>query len=117
MHQLPKQKPFTTPDNYFEELPDRILSQVKDKNSSPNWYWAAAAVALLSLGWWQFGGTNSTSLPLTTEEEVLLYIESGHWSAHDVLSLAEDPNQLLDQIIEEEYAKTAPLWTEEETWF
>jgi hypothetical protein len=21
------------------------------------------------------------------------------------------------QIIEEEYAKTAPLWTEEETWF
>ena len=117
MHQLPKQKPFTTPDNYFEELPDRILSRVKVKESSPILYWAAAAVVLLSLGWWQFGGTSSTLLPLTAEEEVLLYIESGHWSAHDVLSLAEDPNQLLDQIIEEEYAKTAPLWTEEETWF
>ena len=118
MHQLPKQKPFTIPDNYFEELPDRILSKVKVKESSPIWYWAAAAVVLLSLGWWQLRDARLPALPLTAEEEVLLYIESGHWSAHDVLSLAEDPNQLLDNIIEEEIAKIAPLWAEEEEiWF
>jgi hypothetical protein len=47
----------------------------------------------------------------------LLYIESEQWNAEDVLSLSDNPNELLDQIIEEELAKSEPLWKEEETWF
>jgi hypothetical protein len=54
---------------------------------------------------------------ISTDEEALLYIESEQWNAEDVLSLSDNPNELLDQIIEEELAKSEPLWTEEETWF
>jgi hypothetical protein len=31
--------------------------------------------------------------------------------------MSDNPNELLDQIIEEELSKTEPLWTEEETWY
>ena len=75
-------------------------------------------MVLLGVGLWQAGGFyEDKPILVSPEEEALLYIESEQWSTEDVLSLSEDPNALLDQIIEEEYAKTAPLWTEEETWF
>lgn len=118
MQQIPKLKPFPTPDNYFEELPEKILAKTTRPKVNPSWPWAAAAVVLLGFGLWQAGGFNTNpSTVITAEEEALLYIDSEQWSTEDVLSLSEDPNALLDQIIEEEYAKTAPLWTEEETWF
>jgi|688.fasta_scaffold47148_7 hypothetical protein len=118
MQQIPKLKPFQTPENYFEELPEKILSKAKRSKSIPSWTWAAAAAVLLGIGLWQAGGFNENKpILVSPEEEALLYIESEQWSTEDVLSLSEDPNALLDQIIEEEYAKTAPLWTEEETWF
>ncbi len=118
MQQIPKLKPFQTPENYFEELPEKILSKAKRSKPIPSWTWAAAAAVLLGIGLWQAGEINENKPNLVSpEEEALLYIESEQWSTEDVLSLSEDPNALLDQIIEEEYAKTAPLWTEEETWF
>ncbi len=118
MSQIPKQKPFQTPDNYFEELPEKILTKANLPKSLPSWPWAAAAVVLLGFGLWQAGGSFEDEPILESPgEEAVLYIESEQWSTEDVLSLSEDPNALLDQIIEEEYAKTAPLWTEEETWF
>ena len=118
MQHIPKQKPFQTPDNYFEELPEKILSKVNQPKSFPTWTWAAAAVVLLGVGLWQAGGFyEDKPILVSPEEEALLYIESEQWSTEDVLSLSEDPNALLDQIIEEELAKSEPLWTEEETWF
>jgi hypothetical protein len=118
MSKIPKLKPFQTPDNYFEELPEKILAKAKRPKSIPTWSWAAAAVVLLGVGLWQAGGFyEDKPILVSPEEEALLYIESEQWSTEDVLSLSEDPNALLDQIIEEEYAKSAPLWTEEETWF
>lgn len=118
MQQIPKQKPFQTPENYFEELPEKILAKANRPKSIPAWTWAAAAVVLLGFGLWQTGVFyEDKPILVSPEEEALLYIESEQWSTEDVLSLSEDPNALLDQIIEEEYAKTAPLWTEEETWF
>ncbi|MBM3426158.1 MAG: hypothetical protein FJX97_04130 [Bacteroidetes bacterium] len=118
MSQIPKLKSFQTPENYFEELPEKILAKAKRRKPIPAWTWAAAAVVLLGVGLWQAGGIYEEKPVLVSPEaEALLYIESEQWSTEDVLSLSEDPNALLDQIIEEEYAKTAPLWTEEETWF
>jgi len=118
MKQIPKLNPFQTPQNYFEELPEKILSKATRPKPIPFWNWAAAAVVLLGIGLWQAGGFNENKpILVSPEEEALLYIESAQWSTEDVLSLSEDPNALLDEIIEEEYAKTAPLWTEEETWF
>ena len=118
MQKIPKLKPFHTPENYFEELPENILVKITRPKANPSWPWAAAAVVLLGFGLWQTGGYyEDKSILVSPEEEAMLYIESEQWSTEDVLSLSEDPNALLDQIIEEEYAKSAPLWTEEETWF
>ncbi|MCE2777132.1 MAG: hypothetical protein LW824_05770 [Algoriphagus sp.] len=118
MQQIPKLKPFQTPENYFEELPEKILAKSKLPKPIQSWTWAAAAVVLLGVGLWQAGGFyEDKPILVSPEEEALLYIESEQWSTEDVLSLSDDPNALLDQIIEEEYAKSAPLWTEEETWF
>lgn len=118
MNKFPKLNPFPTPDNYFEELPEKILKKSSIQNPIPSWTWAAAALVLLGIGFWQAGGPSEEKpILVSPEEEVLLYIESEQWGSEDVLSFSEDPNALLDQIIEEEYAKTAPLWNEEETWF
>lgn len=119
MNPLPKTPPFTVPEGYFEALPDQILR--RKNTTAPKSYlsWAAAiaAMVLLAVGLWQTQLANKELIPLTAEEEALLYIDSEQWSTEDVLSLSENPNELLDQIIEEEFAKTEPLWNEEETWF
>jgi hypothetical protein len=118
MQKIPKQQPFKVPENYFEELPEKIMARASRPKPSQTWTWAAAAVVVLGIGLWQAGEFNAKpSTPITPDQEALLYIESEQWNAEDVLSLSDNPNELLDQIIEEELAKSEPLWTEEETWF
>ena len=118
MQKIPKQQPFQVPENYFEELPEKIMTRACRPKPSRNWTWAAAAAVLLGVGLWQAGEfTTNPSTIISTDEEALLYIDSEQWNAEDVLSLSDNPNELLDQIIEEELAKSEPLWTEEETWF
>ena len=95
-----------------------VLNSPACHSPTPSSMTAAAAVVLLGVGLWQAGGFyEDKPILVSPEQEALLYIESEQWSTEDVLSLSDDPNALLDQIIEEEYAKSAPLWTEEETWF
>ena len=118
MQKIPKQQPFQVPENYFEELPEKIMTRASRPKPSRNWTWAAAAAVLLGVGLWQAGELNTNpSTMISADEEALLYIESEQWNTEDVLSLSDNPNELLDQIIEEELAKSEPLWTEEETWF
>ena len=118
MQKIPKQQPFQVPENYFEELPEKILAKARRPKAKLSWTWAAAAVVLLGVGVWQSGEFNANpSTPITADDEVLLYIDSEQWNSEDVLSFSDNPNELLDQIIEEELAKSEPLWTEEETWF
>lgn len=117
MKPLPKTPPFSVPEGYFQALPDQIMRRKNTPAAKSYLGWAAAAVLLLSVGLWQTQLVNEEPLPLTLEQEALLYIESEQWSTEDVLSFSENPNELLDQIIEEEFAKTEPLWNEEETWF
>lgn len=118
MQKIPKQQPFQVPENYFEELPEKIMARANRPKPSLIWTWVAAAVVLLGVGLWQTGEVNPTRfIPITPDEEALLYINSEQWNTEDVLSLSDNPNELLDQIIEEELAKSEPLWTEEETWF
>ncbi|WP_026952314.1 hypothetical protein [Algoriphagus mannitolivorans] len=117
MENLPRIKEFKAPEGYFDTLPDKILTKSK-KDSKPVFLkYAAAAVILLSLGIWQFGANPSSTPSLSLEDQALLYIESNQWTAEDVLSLSDDPNAILDQIIQEELAGMDPLWTENENWF
>lgn len=117
MEKLPKIKEFKAPEGYFETLPDAILS--KSKNGSKQIFikYAAAAVILLSLGIWQLGFNTSSLEDYSLDEQALLYIESNQWTAEDVLSLADDPNAILDQIIQEELGGLDPLWVDDENWF
>lgn len=103
MQKIPKIKDFKTPENYFESLPDNIMDRIKP-NRSINWmkYAAAAAILVVSLGVWQFNTSNSQLENLSMDEEVNLYIESQFWTAEDVLTMVDNPEEILDQIIAEE---------------
>lgn len=119
MNQLPKLKNFEAPQGYFDKLPDQILAKTKAKKTQ-NWisYAAAAAIVLGMAVTWQSGIFTPKKQDLSSEELALLYIESQVWTAEDILSMAEDPNAILDQIIEEEMPLTEELWAEEElNWF
>jgi hypothetical protein len=119
MNQLPKLKDFETPEGYFARLPDQILENTTFRKSYSWTKYAAAAVLLLGLGFfWQLGFLATEPQALTLEEEANLYIESQVWTTEDILSLSEDPNALLDQIIEEEMPASEELWAEDElNWF
>lgn len=118
MEKLPKLQEFKAPEGYFEALPDRILQKSKRNRSTTFIRYAAAASVLITLGVWQFGLFSSPSVPLTLEEEALLYIESNQWSSEDVLRLSDNPNEILDQIIEEQFGPAdAPLEVEDENWY
>jgi hypothetical protein len=119
MNQLPKLKEFEAPEGYFDRLPDQIMKKVK-KSGIQSWVkYAAAAVVVIGLGLsWQAGIFTPKKQFMTVEEEALLYIESQVWTAHDILSMADDPNALLDQIIDEEMPLSEDLWLEDElNWF
>ena len=118
MNQLPKLKDFDAPKGYFDRLPDQILARTSRRKSSSWTKYAAAAIVLIGLGIsWQLDRF-APDQPLSTEEEANLYIESQLWTAEDVLSLSDDPNGLLDQIIEEELTASGELWAEDElNWF
>lgn len=119
MNQLPKLKDFPTPDGYFDRLPDQILAKSKISNVHSWIRYGAAAAVLLCLGIsWQMGLFTPEVQPLSLEEEANLYIESQIWTAEDILSLSENPNEILDQIIEEEMPSSEELWDEDElNWF
>lgn len=119
MNQLPKFKDFEAPQGYFDKLPDQILAKSKTSKTSVWIKYAAAAAVVIGLTLtWQADLFTPQPQQLTTEEEALLYIESQVWTAEDILSMTEDPNAILDQIIEEEMPLTEELWAEDElNWF
>ena len=119
MNQLPKFKDFEAPEGYFDHLPDQILAKSKAKKSQTWISFAAAASLLIGMGLsWQAGLFAPKAQDLTAEEIALLYIESQVWTAEDILSMSDDPNAILDQIIEEEMPLSEDLWAEDElNWF
>lgn len=119
MNQLPKLKDFEAPKGYFDQLPDQILAKSRVRKSQIWMRYAAAAVVVLGLAVsWQAGVFAPKNQQLTTEEVATLYIESQVWTAEDILSMADDPNALLDQIINEEMPLSEDLWIEDElNWF
>jgi len=114
MRKIPKLDDFQAPEGYFEQLPDEIISRLTEK-SKPNWIQYAAAVAILVVGFgvWQFTSINSSSDQSTLNDEVNLYIESQYWTAEDVLSMSDNPEAILDEIIDEELILMEDSWLED----
>ena len=116
MENFPKPLKFNPPDGYFDDLADKIMDRQKVKHKT-SWYrYAAAAALIVSLGVWQLSNKDQIQLSLSLEEEVNLYIDSNEWTAEDVLSMSDDPNAILDEILAEEFP-LGDMGIDEITWF
>lgn len=106
MSKLPKETVYKVPENYFERLPDKILS--KRKQQIRRFYLsgvAAAAVCVLGFFFLMVRSTEIEWVNYQAEinEDVEFYINTGVWDEEDILLLADNPNDLLDAITEEEW--------------
>jgi hypothetical protein len=123
MKNLPKNNIFQTPKGYFEKLPEEILARNnRIKTSSFTLVSTMAAAAVIILGIFLFVLKNdinpNTSLEANLDQEIDLYINSGYWQAEDILSFADNPNSILDEIITMEWGTYEPETTDqlEEDW-
>lgn len=108
MKNLPKSNIFQTPNGYFEKLPEEILLRNnRMKTRSFTLMSTIAAAAVIVLGIFLFVLMNdinpNTSLEANLDQEIDLYINSGYWQAEDILSFADNPNSILDEIITMEW--------------
>lgn len=115
---LPKIKDLKSPDGYFEKLPDQILLKANKKESYPWVKWAASIIVIVGLGFWQYNKMDSASDKLMMEQEIDLYIDSQYWSAEDILSMSDNPEEILNEIIQDENPFIEEGTTEqEEIWY
>ncbi len=119
MEKIPKIQDLKPPGGYFEELPDRIMDRLEPRSNFGWIKYAAAAAVILSLGVWQFMPTDTTDENLALNQEIELYIDSNYWSAEDLLTMSDNPEEILDEIISEEMPYLEEdIWLEEDqNWF
>ncbi|WP_186756969.1 hypothetical protein [Echinicola salinicaeni] len=123
MKGLPKNNVFKTPEGYFDHLADNILEKKQKKTTQMHYIrWAAAAVLLIAFSLSIFKTFINPSSNLTNtyalDQEMELMIDQGDWYAEDILSLSDDPNAILDEIIEEEWGayEISETELEQEIW-
>ncbi|MBD8487264.1 hypothetical protein IFO69_00750 [Echinicola sp. CAU 1574] len=123
MKNIPKRDIFKVPEGYFESLPEEILDRSKNNIRKINYSrWAAAAVLIFSAALFIYKFESSNSLieanSIAVDDQVELLIDQGEWNVEDVLSLSEDPNAVLDQVMAEEWGSydVSDSELEEELW-
>lgn len=102
MQNLPKIKDLKSPEGYFDKLPDQIMAKTQKKESYPWVKWAASIALFVSIGIWQWNNYDSTSEALMLDQEIDLYIDSQYWNAEDILNMSENPEEILNEIIQDE---------------
>lgn len=124
MENLPKNDIFKTPEGYFEGLPSRVLERnEKKKTRTMSFLQMSAAAAIVLIGVFFFVIKNEVqvdySLEANLEQEIDLYINSGYWEAEDILTFSDNPDLILDAIIEEEWGTidSNQSDTETEEWW
>ena len=125
MKHLSKKEVFQTPAGYFEELPDKILlrnENEKTRSISLIRKYAAVAIIILGIGIFAFYQNNPKVIILQAglNNEIDLYINSDQWQAEDILSLSENPNSILDEIILTEWGTLDSYYEEDyeiDQWF
>lgn len=120
----PKRNIFHTPEGYFDRLPDEILSKSQRKRRSEyHLYWSGAVAAALVFAimlsvFMQETPETPVDLEANLQPEIEMYINSGHWQAEDILTLADNPDELLDEIILTEWGTgEQTVEGEEDGWF
>lgn len=115
---------FKTPEGYFEDLPEMILLENnKRKTRTYSIVSSLSAAAVILLGIFLFVLNNDTiqetSVEANLNQEIDLYISSGYWQAEDILSLGENPNEILDEIISVEWGTSGSESNDqfEEDWW
>lgn len=120
MKTIPKQDIYKIPEGYFNHLPERIIRAKKIKTRKivlSQWLAAAVLVIGLAIFVYQPNLPETITLQSAMDLEVEFYINSGYWGAEDVISFSENPDGLLDIIIEEEwsgYLINEDQWSEED---
>ncbi|MEX2593189.1 MAG: hypothetical protein WD426_10460 [Anditalea sp.] len=122
MKHIPKYNIYEEPEGYFDNLSERIIHKRSILNRQMLYTrMAAAAVLVIGIALFIFKKPiiNEVSLQAEMDQEVELYINSGYWNAEDVLIFSENPDELLDAIIAEEWStytiKEDSI--EEEIWY
>ncbi|MFD2037438.1 hypothetical protein ACFSKL_21765 [Belliella marina] len=123
MKNLSRKDIFKVPENYFESLPDKILEKNSSQKTKMFYFRSMAAAAIVIIGVAIFvfkqGAETTDYLQLSVAEDINLYINAGHWGAEEILYLADDPDKILDQIINEEWGNLnlASDEFEENLWY
>lgn len=120
MKNIPDRNIFNTPEGYFENLPNRVLEKSElRKTRKMSFVQLTAAAAAVVIGVFFFVTKNDItidqSIEANLEQEIDLYINSGYWQAEDILTFSENPNLILDEIIEEEWGVLEDNQSEIET--
>src|SRR5690554_5512253 len=106
---MPKNNIFKAPEGYFDALPERIMG-AKKSQATQVFLARVAAAAILVVAMFLFiynqPVPNDTALQTVMDQEVEFYINSGYWNAEDVLGFSENPDELLDLIIAEEWSNS-----------
>lgn len=104
---IPKQDIFKTPEGYFESLPQAALRRYKAKKTKQIWLSGLSAAAILAVGLilavFNPIENGDSKYQGNLDETMELYIEAGFWNEDDILSLSENPNELLDLMLAEEW--------------
>lgn len=118
MKKIPNIKDLKAPEGYFDELPEEIMGKISKKEQYPWIKWAASILVIFGIGVWQYSNYNSVPTDLLVDQEIDLFIESQYWSAEDILSMSENPDEILNEIIQEENPfMDVETYSEEEIWF
>lgn len=120
----PNKNIFQTPEGYFDRLPGEILQKNRQRQRSARLsYWSAAAAAVVVLGialsiFWTGSPESEFDLEANMQPEIEMYINAGYWQAEDVLTFADNPNELLDEMIRNEWGTDGELDDQlDEMWF
>ena len=125
MKNLQKKGIFQTPEGYFEEMPDKVLKRYENekiRTISLIKRYAAAAIIIIGFGIFAIYQNTQEEYGLQADlnNEIDLYINSDQWQAEDILSLSENPNSILDEIILAEWGALGSTYEDDyeiDQWF
>ncbi|GGZ13988.1 hypothetical protein GCM10007049_02290 [Echinicola pacifica] len=107
MKNIPEHTLFKTPEGYFESLGTKTLARKKKKAQMVVMSRIGlAASVLLAVGLYfsnPFAEEIEQSQYVSMDAEIDQMIEQGIWSADDVLSMSEDPDAVLDELLQEQW--------------